>query len=110
MRQCTEPGPRCAPPRDAGVLLVAALGLISAPADAVEAAAQARGAIAVQGNRRIDADTVRSYFHASPDGRFDEAARDAALKALVATGLFDNVTIDRAGERRVVHLADAPVI
>ena len=66
--------------------------------------------IDVQGNRRIDADTVRSYFHAAPDGRYDAAARDAALKALLATGLFDNVTIDRAGERLVVHLTEAPVL
>src|SRR6195256_847636 len=110
MRQGTVPGRRCARARAAGALLVAALGLISAPAVAVEAAAQARGAIAVQGNRRINADTVRSYFHAAPDGRFDDAARDAALKALLATGLFDKVTIERAGERLVVHLTEAPVL
>src|SRR5258707_14062110 len=66
--------------------------------------------IDVQGNRRIDADTVRSYFHAAPDGRFDAAARDAALKALLATGLFDKVTIERAGERLIVHLVEAPVL
>ncbi len=53
---------------------------------------------------------MRSYFHAAPDGRFDDAARDAALKELLATGLFDNVTIDRAGERLVVHLTEAPVL
>jgi outer membrane protein insertion porin family len=65
----------------------------------------------VQGNRRVDADTVRSYFlQAAPDGRFDAAALDAALKALVATGLFDKVTIDRAGERVIVHLSEAPVL
>ena len=69
-----------------------------------------RGVNPVQGNRRIDADTVRSYFHAAPDGRFDDAARDAALKALLATGLFDKVTIDRAGERLIVHLVEAPVL
>ena len=104
------PGRRCARSRAAGALLVAMLGLVSAPAVAVEVAAQVRGAIAVQGNRRVDADTVRSYFHAAPDGRFDDAARDAVLKALLATGLFDNVTIDRAGERLVVHLTEAPVL
>jgi outer membrane protein insertion porin family len=111
------PGRRSARPAAAGALLVAALGLISAPGVAAEAAprageadAQARTAITVQGNRRIDADTVRSYFHAAPDGRYDDAARDAALKALLATGLFDNVTIDRAGERLVVHVTEAPVL
>ncbi len=53
---------------------------------------------------------MRSYFHAAPDGRFDEAARDAALKAMLATGLFDKVEIERAGERLVVHLHEAPVL
>jgi outer membrane protein insertion porin family len=103
-------GRRCRRSITAGALLVASLGIVSAPAAATETEAQARGAIAVQGNRRIDADTVRSYFHAAPDGRFDEAARDAALKALLATGLFDKVTIERAGERLVVHLVEAPVL
>jgi outer membrane protein insertion porin family len=115
--QCMARGRRCRRPIAAGALLVAALGLVSVPAAAIEAEApprdadaQAHGAIAVQGNRRIDADTVRSYFHATPDGRFDEAARDAALKALLATGLFDKVTIERTGERLVVHLVEAPVL
>jgi outer membrane protein insertion porin family len=88
-------------------LLVAALGLFSV---SVVAAAQAHDIIDVQGNRRVDAETVRSYFHAAPDGQFDAAARDAALKALLATGLFDTVTIDRAGERLVVHLTEAAVL
>ncbi len=108
---------RCRRSITAGALLVAALGLVSAPGFAREAeappretGAQARGAITVQGNRRVDADTVRSYFRAAPDGRFDDAARDAALKALLATGLFDKVTIERAGERLVVHLTEAPVL
>jgi outer membrane protein insertion porin family len=115
--QCMARGQRCRRSITAGALLVAALGLVSAPGAATEAEAppretnaQARGAIAVQGNRRIDADTVRSYFRAAPDGRFDDAARDAALKALLATGLFDKVTIERAGERLVVHLTEAPVL
>ena len=87
-------------------LLAAAFALTIA----IAGTAQARETIDVQGNRRIDAETVRSYFHAAPDGRFDEAARDAGLKALLETRLFDKVTIERAGERLVVHLAEAPVL
>jgi outer membrane protein insertion porin family len=71
---------------------------------------KARDGIDVEGNKRVDAATVRSYFHASPDGRLDEAARDAALKALVATHLFETVSIERKGERLVVHLHEAPVL
>src|SRR6516165_10705522 len=71
---------------------------------------KARAGIQVEGNRRVDAETVRSYFHATADGRFDEASRDAALKSLVATGLFDNVSIERAGERLIVRVHEAPVL
>ena len=96
-------GGRCRWSIAAGPLLVAALGLLSAQAAAAET-------IEVEGNRRIDAETVRSYFHAAPDGQFDAAARDAALKALLATRLFDKVTIERVGERLIVHLTEAPVL
>jgi outer membrane protein insertion porin family len=99
------------------VLAIAALALLSAQAVAAETAATARqvdaktrDAIEVEGNRRTDAETVRSYFHAAADGHFDEAARDAALKEMLSTGLFDKVTIERAGERLVVHLHEAPVL
>src|SRR5882757_6625559 len=89
--------------RAAVALLTAALGLMAAPVAVTEAAAQARDVdakardvdakahevdakardgIVVEGNRRIDAETVRSYFHAAPGGRFDAAALDAGLKAL----------------------------
>lgn len=97
------PDGRCRRGFAVGALLVAVLGLFSAQAVAAET-------VEVQGNRRIDTETVRSYFHPAPDGRFDEAARDGALKALVGTGLFDNVTIERAGERLVVHVHEAPLL
>jgi outer membrane protein insertion porin family len=71
---------------------------------------KARASITVEGNKRVDIATVRSYFHPTPDGRFDEAARDAALKALIATHLFDKVSIDRAREKLIVHLHEAPVL
>jgi outer membrane protein insertion porin family len=87
----------------AGCLILAELALFSATAFAAET-------IEVQGNRRIDAETVRSYFHAAPDGRFDEPARDAALKALLGTGVFEKVTIERTGDGLVVHLREAPVL
>jgi outer membrane protein insertion porin family len=95
-------------PGAAGALTVAALGLILV---ATPTAAQAGEAvIEVQGNRRVDSATVRSYFRAAPDGQFDEAARDAALKALWATGLFDDIRIERVGAALVVHVTEAPVL
>ncbi|HLZ06930.1 MAG TPA: outer membrane protein assembly factor BamA [Bradyrhizobium sp.] len=84
-------------------LCALALALSTPPARAAET-------IAVEGNRHIDAETVRSYFHASPDGRYDEAARDAALKALIATNLFDKVTIERGSDGLIVHVVEAKVL
>jgi outer membrane protein insertion porin family len=59
---------------------------------------------------RVDTATVRSYFHPSPDGRLNETARDDALKALIGTQLFETVSIERSGERLIVHLHEAPVL
>lgn len=43
-------------------------------------AANAPTGIIVEGNRRVDAATVQSYFHSAADGRYDAASLDAALK------------------------------
>src|SRR5665213_1588562 len=110
MRRSIVSAERCRRWWTAGALLGAVLGLISAPAVADQATTPAAQTITVEGNRRIDADTVRSYFHAAPDGRYDAAALDAALKALLATNLFEHVAIDHAGDRLVVHLTEAPVL
>src|SRR5258708_31364541 len=88
-------------------LFAAALG---SPAPAMAEAIAPHQTITVEGNRLIDADTVRSYFTAAADRRFDDAARDAALKALYATGLFDDVKIERAGDRLIVHLTEAKLL
>ncbi|UFZ04270.1 outer membrane protein assembly factor BamA [Bradyrhizobium ontarionense] len=85
--------------------LVAALSVLTCPL-----AAAAAETLAVQGNRRVDAETIRSYFHADANGRYDAAALDAGLKALVATGLFDDVKISRADARIVVLLSEAKVL
>ena len=91
------------------IVAAAAASLSAAPAFAVESKGT-HELITVEGNRRIDADTVRSYFHPGADGRYDEAARDAALKALIATSLFDNVTIEPNGDGLVVHLSEAKLL
>jgi len=64
----------------------------------------------VEGNRRIEADTIRTYFHVRPGGRLDAATVDAALKDLLATGLFQDVRISQAGDRVVVTVVESPVI
>ncbi|TAK50043.1 MAG: outer membrane protein assembly factor BamA [Xanthobacteraceae bacterium] len=74
------------------------------------ARAQSAGSIVVEGNRRIEADTVRSYFKPGPSGRIDSYSVDSAYKALYETGLFQDIKISTAGGRIVVSVIENPVI
>lgn len=74
------------------------------------AVAQTVNSIVVQGNRRVEADTVRSYFRAGPGGRLGPMEIDEGLKALYATGLFSDVRINHTGGRLVVTVVENPVI
>jgi outer membrane protein insertion porin family len=66
--------------------------------------------IVVEGNRRVEADTVRSYFKVAPGEHIDAAKIDAALKALYGTGLFQDVRISQSGGKLIVTVVEAPVI
>lgn len=72
--------------------------------------AQTAASIGVEGNRRIEADTIRSYFKPGPSGRLDAARIDDGLKALVETGLFQDVKINQAGGKIIVVVVENPVI
>jgi outer membrane protein insertion porin family len=75
------------------------------------ARAQTASQIVVEGNKRVEAETIRSYFRgAGGADRLDAARIDAGLKALYATGLFQDVRINPAGGRLVVTVIENPVI
>src|SRR5665647_2031465 len=82
-----------------------AAGLVSSPA-----AAQTVSSIQVEGNRRVELETIRSYFKPGPGGRLDQAQIDDGLKALIETGLFQDVRISQAGGRLLVTVIENPVI
>jgi outer membrane protein insertion porin family len=79
--------------------------LVSSPA-----AAQTVDSIQVEGNRRVEVATIRSYFRAGPGGRLDQGHIDDGLKALIETGLFQDVKINQAGGHLVVTVVENPVI
>src|SRR5262245_20621786 len=74
------------------------------------AVAQTVSSIVVEGSRRVEADTIRSYFKPGPGGRIGPEQEDEGLKALIATGLFSDVRISHAGGRIVVTVVENPVI
>jgi outer membrane protein insertion porin family len=92
------------------VLGGALFGLVPVVATVGAAYAQTAGSIVVEGNRRVEAGTIRSYFKPGPDGRLGPIQIDAAYKALFGTGLFEDVRINTAGGRIVVTVVESAVI
>jgi outer membrane protein insertion porin family len=94
-----------------GVLLAGSLAgaAVIAVGAATEAAAQSPQ-IVVEGNRRVEAETIRSYFRLNPGERLDNYKIDQAIKALYATGLFQDIHINQTGGRLVITVIENPVI
>ena len=55
--------------------------------------------VVVQGNRRVDADTIRSYVVGTGSGSLEEVRQN-----LLATGMFSSVSVTRQGSRIVVRV------
>jgi outer membrane protein insertion porin family len=95
----------------AGLLCASLFGSIAVSIGAAQVSvAQAQTRIDVEGNRRVEADTIRSYFRVGGSERLDSAKIDAALKALYATGLFQDVRITPGNGRILVSVVENPVI
>src|SRR5437660_5653252 len=79
-------------------------------AGAGRAAAQTAATITVEGNRRVEADTIRSYFRLAPGERLDALKVDEGVKALFATGLFADVRPVFNGNRLLITVVENSVI
>ncbi len=102
----------------AGLRLFLALAFISpviAMGDATwgSGAAFAQGVIRnieVVGSRRVEPETVRSYLQFNVGDGYSAAKVDASIKALFATGLFADVSIQPKGSTIVVSVKENPII
>ena len=66
--------------------------------------------VLVEGNERIEAETVRSYMAIGPGDDYDSDAVNESLKSLFDTGLFADVAIRREGNALVVRVVENPII
>ncbi len=66
--------------------------------------------IMVQGNRRVEAETVRSYVTLSVGSPYDAGKADESIQNLFSTGLFGDVRIERKGSAVVIAVVENPVI
>ena len=91
-------------------LLSFALPLVAPQEFAPAAQAQTIGRIIVEGNQRIETESVLSYMQISPGDPFDSEKIDESLKTLFQTGLFSDVHIFRRGNNLVVVVEENPMI
>lgn len=89
-------------------LLVSLLVGVGTPQQA--AAQGAVREVIVEGNRRIEDETVRSYMRISRGDAYDPALVNDSLKSLFATGLFADVSISRRKGSLVVKVKENPII
>ncbi len=68
------------------------------------------GRIAVQGNERIDSQTVVSYLPFQTGATVDDQMIDLAVKTLYRTDLFSDVQIAMNGSEMVVTVVESPII
>ena len=102
----------------AGILRLFLALLIATPVIAVGEAALSGAAFAqgvirsieVTGNRRVEPETVRSYLQFNVGEPYSAGKIDSSIKALFATGLFADVSIEGHGTTMVVTVRENPVI
>lgn len=72
--------------------------------------AQAVTNIIVEGNQRVEPDTVTAYLQIQPGQAATPDLIDESIKALFQTGLFSDVQIFRRGSSLVVRVEENPII
>ena len=95
-----------------GLALLAGGAVFVTPCEVVAQAQQSGvvGRILIEGNERIDPETITSYLPISVGDTVDPVKIDVALKALFRTDLFSDVKIDLQGSDLVVKVVENPVI
>ena len=98
--------------------ILAALALIPGgvallPAGSVQAqiaASQTFSRIIVRGNQRIEAATIRNFTGITPGQPATPGQINAAYQRLLATGLFEEVTVTPSGNSLIVEVREYPTI
>ena len=66
--------------------------------------------IQVQGNQRVEANTVASYLLFAPGDPYSEDRIDLSVKTLYATGLFADVIIDPRDGNVLIRVIENPIV
>ena len=65
--------------------------------------------IKIEGNQRVEIDTIYSYLNISIGEQFDIDKLNNSLKNLYSTGFFSDVNINRDGNVVIVQVLENPI-
>ncbi len=85
-------------------------GTVLANVAVAQEQAAALTAVVVHGNERIEQATIENYLSLRQGDPITDDKIDESLKTLFATGLFDDVRIERDGSTLVVTVVENPII
>lgn len=94
----------------AAVLTVTVTAATVQPMEALAQSGAVIRDIRVEGNSRIEPETVRSYLKFTVGERYDNYKADESLRALFGTGLFQDVHLNLQGSVVVVTVVENPII
>lgn len=66
--------------------------------------------IQIQGNQRIESETILSYIPLKKGEEFSDDRLDETLKSLYSTGYFIDVNVSRSGNSMIVKVDENPII
>ncbi|WP_420432561.1 outer membrane protein assembly factor BamA [Hyphobacterium sp.] len=66
--------------------------------------------VLVQGNQRVEADTVLSYLLLQPGVPVDARSVNLSIQTLFATGLFSDVRVENRGDVVIIYVQENPII
>lgn len=88
------------------IFLCAGAAFLLTLANSTLAAPDTIDSIAVSGNMRVDAASIRTRVSLRENKAYDAAQAEKSLQALYATGQFRNVAIEQVGRRVVITVAE----
>ena len=92
------------------LVLFIAMPVASPSGWATQAYAETIAQIRLEGNQRVEEETVLSYLQISRGDEFDPEKIDESVKVLFQTGLFSDVQMFQRGNTLVVKLEENPLI
>ena len=91
-------------------LLLASLSLAALPADHARAQSYSFSNVQIDGNQRIEAGTILSYAGIARGETVSAAELNDAYQRILASGLFEEVTLEPRGNTLVISVTEFPTI